>query len=166
MLLQWSKGAWARSRFTGSSDFWVQCYGDGKGSGLWSRGYLSEFKAEIINSFVREHKIRSVIELGCGDGNQLKLAEYDKSTGLDISPDAITLCRRLFSGDTTKTFGLVDEYRGETAELAISLDVVYHLVEDDVYFHYLKLRFGAARRFVIIYSSNTDSNLDATFPPN
>ena len=49
------------------------------------------------------------------------------------------------------------EYLGETADLALSLDVIYHLVEDNVFEEYMTILFNAAQRYVIVYSSNTDS---------
>ena len=41
------------------------------------------------------------------------------------------------------------------------LDVIYHLVEDGVYAHYMRQLFNSARRFVIIYSSNVDQEWPA-----
>ena len=65
---------------------------------------LEEFKAEILNEFVRKHSINTVIEFGSGDGSQLKLAEYPSYIGVDVSRTAIEQTRSLFSGDPTKTF--------------------------------------------------------------
>ena len=48
----------------------------------------------------------------------------------------------------------VDAYSGETADLALSLDVVYHLIEDEVYDRYMSDLFASARRLVVVYSSN------------
>ena len=59
------------NKFPGSRDYWEQRYSSGSNSGDGSRGKLAEFKAEIINSLVKDKKIESVIEFGCGDGNQL-----------------------------------------------------------------------------------------------
>lgn len=50
----------------------------------------------------------------------------------------------------------MDAYTNETAELTLSLDVIYHLIEDNVFFTYMKRLFDSSTRFVIIYSSNTD----------
>jgi hypothetical protein len=36
---------------------------------------LAEFKARAVNDFVRENSVKSIVEYGCGDGNQLKSAE-------------------------------------------------------------------------------------------
>ena len=48
------------------------------------------------------------------------------------------------------------------AELGLSLDVVFHLVEDRVFERYLQNLFAAASRFVIIYSSNYDEVIPNT----
>jgi hypothetical protein len=48
----------------------------------------------------------------------------------------------------------VDHARAFHADLALSLDVIYHLVEDDTYDRYMRHLFAAADRYVVIYSSN------------
>lgn len=142
--------------FRNSADYWETNYASGRGSGAGSYGTLAEFKAEVVNSFVRDREIESVIEFGCGDGNQLKLALYPHYLGFDVSPTAVSRCRSLFAGDRTKEFRLLGQYHGERAVLALSLDVIYHLIEDDVYFAHLDALFGAAQRYVIIYSTDFD----------
>jgi len=105
-----------------------------------------------------------VIEFGCGDGNQLRLAQYPRYLGIDVSEAAVELVRSLFSADSTKRFMLLRDYAGETAELALSLDVIYHLVEDQVFEQHLCSVFGAATRFVAIYSTNWDAPDHAFMP--
>ncbi len=39
-------------------------------------------------------------------------------------------------------------------ELALSLDVIYHLVEDEIFHNYMSHLFASAERYVIVYSSN------------
>lgn len=39
-------------------------------------------------------------------------------------------------------------------DLAISLDVLFHLVEDDIFKEYMENLFGSTNRYVCIYSSN------------
>ena len=152
--------AWLSLRRRDSRTYWESRYRLGMTSGSGSMGELAEFKARVINDFVREQRIDSVIELGCGDGLQLTLAEYPRYLGVDVSRTAIELCRRRFAGDSTKTFlwqGDTDRATASalpTADLALSLDVIYHLLEDDVYRRYLADLFRAAGRHVIIYSSN------------
>ncbi len=55
-----------RLGMTGSVDYWERNYATGGTSGEGSYGPLADFKARILNSFVAEHDVRSVIELGCG----------------------------------------------------------------------------------------------------
>lgn len=137
--------------------YWEDRYASGGNSGVGSHGRLARFKARFLNSFVREHEIGSVVELGSGDGAQLALAEYPEYTGLDISETAIDLCRAAFRNDESKHFVVydpdtfvADSYR---AELVLSLDVIYHLSSDDLYHRYLDHLFALADRYVVIYAS-------------
>lgn len=145
-------------QFHGSENYWIERYDTGGNSGTGSYDKLAEFKAEVLNKFVSDNNIRTIIEYGCGDGNQLKLASYPSYIGFDVSPAAISLCKRLFSGDDTKTFRLVEDYKDEAAQLTISLDVVYHLVEDGIYNEYMVRLFDSAESYVIIYSTNISAD--------
>ena len=131
--------------FQGSERYWEHRYESGGHSGDGSYGRLAEFKAEILNAFVLRNGIASVIEYGCGDGNQLGLSRYPAYIGFDVSANAVSRCRERFSGDDTKTFKLMTEYGGETAELTLSLDVLYHLVEENVFLEYMNRLFDSLR---------------------
>lgn len=156
---------WLSLTMRSSADYWERRYRLRMTSGPGSAGELARFKADVLNRFVREHGVQTVIEFGCGDGMQLALAEYPSYVGVDVSAAAIESCRRRFAGDATKTFifrhGRQACEPDETADLALSLDVIYHLLEDDVYHVYLDQLFRAARRWVIVYSSNRDEVVPA-----
>jgi len=150
------------SKFPGSAVYWQCRYSEGGSSGPGSYGKLAEFKASVLNQFVSDRQIKSVIEFGCGDGNQLLLAKYPHYIGFDVAPAAVQLCAEKFKGDPTKSFFLYDPecfldgagvFR---ADLTISLDVIFHLVEDPVFERYMELLFCCSIRFVVIYSSNFD----------
>jgi hypothetical protein len=151
-----------RLRFR-SSDYWDSRYENGGDSGAGSQGRLAAYKAYILNRFVAENGISRVTEFGRGDGTQLKLGVYPGYIGLDVSPYAIKMCMRAFSRDVTKSFFLYspdclqDPQGVLRSDLSLSLDVVFHLVEDDVFETYMSHLFSAAERFVIIYSSNHDA---------
>src|SRR5262245_1297922 len=127
-----------------SGQYWERRYRAGMTSGVGSYGVLSQFKAELLNAFVASNDVRTVLEFGCGDGNQLRLAAYPLYLGLDVSKTAIDRCRERFEGDDTKSFLWYDPARTINianfldADLTLSLDVLYHLVEDDVYWRYLR----------------------------
>ena len=134
--------------------YWQERYSHGGTSGAGSYGEFAEFKASVINEFCDQRQINSVIEFGCGDGNQLSLMHFKNYLGLDVSQKSIDICTDRFLDDDSKRFQLVSHYSGSKADLALSLDVIYHLVEDDVFERHMSQLFSAANKFVIIYSSN------------
>ena len=155
-LSQFIKTKREKSAFKNSKAYWERRYRQGGNSGAGSYDRLAEFKAEVLNEFVKDNNIKTVIEFGCGDGNQLLMAQYPNYTGFDVSPTVLQQCKKLFKDDSTKTFKHVDEYKTDQAELSLSLDVIYHLVEDSIFEMYLKQLFSSATKYVIIYSSNID----------
>lgn len=145
--------------FMSSSEYWEERYSGGGNSGSGSYDLLSEFKAEVINRFVEENKIETILEWGCGDGNQLALAKYPQYIGYDVSKSAIEMCRKKFELDKSKLFIWLEDEVFENirrADLALSLDVIYHLVEDEIYESYMEQLFLSSMRFVCIYSNNDD----------
>jgi SAM-dependent methyltransferase len=152
-----------QSRFRGSRDYWDRRYADGGTSGAGSAGALARFKSGVLNDFVAFNEVGSVIEIGCGDGQQLALASYPRYLGLDVSAPTLRRTMSLFLDDPTKSFMLYDPLHYTdpamlvAADLAISLDVIYHLVEDEVYRLHLRHVFGSARRFVVLFTSDADT---------
>lgn len=140
--------------FVDSGSYWEKRYVAEKNSGSGSYGRLAAHKADVLNEFVSQNNINTVIEFGCGDGNQLNLANYPSYIGLDISAKAVELCSQFFSKDETKQFFVIGDLNGLTADLTLSLDVIYHLVEDAVYERYMRDLFDSSNRYVIVYASN------------
>jgi SAM-dependent methyltransferase len=141
-----------------SALYWEVRYLRGETSGRGSTGDLARFKAEFLSEFVRAHGIRSILELGCGNGDQLSVYDFGPVPylGLDVSRTAVERCRVRFAGDAMKRFALLDEAPHAKAELALSIDVIYHLVEDDVYRAHMARLFDAADRYVVVYSSDAE----------
>jgi hypothetical protein len=147
-------------KFRDSAHFWEQNYARGETSGPGSYGAWAQAKADFLNALVRDRGVRSVVEFGCGDGNQLSLAQYPRYVGLDVSRTAVGLCQQRFAVDPAKSFYLYDgacfaDRAGLfAADLALSLDVIYHLTEDEVFERYLGHLFAAGQELVVIYSTN------------
>ena len=140
-----------------SKKYWIERYKKGGDSGYGSYGKFCIFKNKILNNFVNEKNIQSVIELGCGDGNQLINSNYPKYIGYDISIDAINLCKSLFKNDNTKSFHLLEKKTIiPKAELTLSIDVLYHILEEDTYKNYLYNLFNSSEKYVILYSTNNN----------
>lgn len=154
--------------FGSSGRYWERRYAKGGTSGAGSYGQAAEWKAEVVNRWVRDHGVTSVLDLGCGDGNQLSLADYPRYLGLDRSPTAVRGCIERFADDRSKSFlcydpqTLADPAGWLRADLALSMEVLFHLVEDEVFHDYLSRLFDGAERYVAI--CNTDSVVRQTSP--
>ena len=157
-----------RDAFDGSASYWESRYRDGGSSGVGSYDRFAQYKAEFINDLVARESIGSAIELGCGDGNQLALLEIERYTGVDVSETVLEACRARFADDPTRRFLHADALAGPErprAELALSLDVIYHLVEDAVFERHIDDLFACATRRVVVYSSD-DPEVEAKSGPH
>src|SRR5678815_1312722 len=74
-----------RQKDFGSAEYWEERYREGGNSGSGSYNRLARYKADVLNKFVEDNNISSVIEFGSGDGAQLKLASYPRYIGVDVS---------------------------------------------------------------------------------
>jgi hypothetical protein len=139
-----------------STLFWDRRYASGNHSGRGSQGVAGIAKARHVNKVVRQRGITSIIDWGVGDGEVMSHIQVDNLTyiGVDISATALDRLRRKFGRQ--RTFVLAEGIAGLHAEMAISLDVMYHLVGDDEYSTYLSRLFGSADRVVLIYSTDFD----------
>lgn len=145
-----------------SSAYWESRYKNGGNSGSGSYGRLAQYKAKFLNKFVDERGISSVIEFGCGDGNQLELANYPNYIGFDVSSSAVEICRNKFKNNKSKQFSTLDHYSHQKAQLTLSIDVIYHLVEQSIYERHLAQVFDASLEYVIVYSSNKTDQVGAS----
>ncbi len=135
--------------------YWDTRYKKGGDSGEGSKGIRAQWKADILNNFVRKENIKSVIEFGCGDGLQLLLSDYQEYLGVDISNEALKKCRERINKENY-SFIHLDEYNNEKKELSLSLEVIFHLIDDKEYNEHINYIFNAAEKWVIIFSSNID----------
>lgn len=144
-----------------SKKFWNDRYIKGGNSGSGSYNELAYFKADIINEFIKNKKIKTIVDYGVGDGNQLKLINTENKlyTGIDVSTYIISKCKEMFKYDETKSFIHTDNINNELkAELLLSCDVIYHLIEDNVYEEYMNKLFYMSNKYIIIYAKNEDIN--------
>lgn len=131
--------------------YWDRRYDRGGTSGNGSQGEWAQRKADYVNALVQRENIASVIDWGCGDGEQLTLMDLPGYIGVDQSIAALRICRRRFPD---RKFLYVNQARGLTAELALSLDVVFHLPDDDEFHDYLRALFNSATRFVCVHGTD------------
>ena len=145
-----------------SRKYWDLRYEHNWNSGTGSYGESCESKARDFNIFMQKYNINSVIEFGCGDGNQLTYYNIPEYLGLDVSPTAIKNCSNKFQDDQTKSFMWYDPFafnnKGNIfkADATISIEVIFHLVEDEIFEKYMQDLFSCSREYVIIFSTNFD----------
>lgn len=143
-----------------SAKYWEERYAKGGTSGVGSYGQLARFKGRVIRDFIKENNIRVVGDFGCGDGNQIRDFDSVYYFGFDVSKTALELCEKKFGDDIKKVFFLYPKemklFMPRTFQLTLSLDVIYHLIEDRVYNRYMEDLFSYSSDWVIIYSGNTD----------
>ncbi len=145
--------------------YWENNYQTGGTSGSGSYGVLAEFKASVINAYLEEKGITTVMEFGCGDGNQLSYMAYKEYLGLDIAKSAIDLCKAQYGADEHKSFlwyqpGYLMNKSFITAELVVCLDVLYHIVEDGDFIQTLDDIFSCAGTAVILYTKIAEADND------
>ena len=155
-------------RFDNSTQYWVDRYKWGGNSGKGSRGEVAHAKANFINSFCSEKKITAVVEHGSGDGLCASLINVEKYIGLDISDMAIDAAKRRCADTSRYTFlnilripkkdiqNFVDAKIGNLPRVSISMDVIFHLIEDEVFFEYLEKLQSTTEKYIIVYSSDID----------
>jgi SAM-dependent methyltransferase len=146
-----------------SAKYWERRYKRGKDSGSGSYGRLARFKAEVVNRVIAETKATSLLDLGCGDGHQLSLFRPMTYVGVEVSPTILGRLRNRYAGQPTFRFLHEDELPlGLQCDIALSCDVIFHLLEDAVFEAHMTSLFRHARHVVVIYSSNHDEPYDGS----
>ena len=140
----------------GSEKYWSDHYAEGGNSGEGSYGTLAIFKAKIVNDLIESEGIHSIIELGCGDGNQLSLYRLSNYYGIDVHEPLLAYLRKRFPNFKFSKWN--NDILSNQWDLSMSIDVIYHLVSDEEYLKYMRRLFDLSNKWVIVYSSNFESN--------
>jgi len=146
---------WRRLRGFNSGHYWESRYFSGGNSGAGSYGRLAEFKSEVINRILKDNDIQTVVDWGVGDGNQLTMLSIPHYTGVDVSQTVVDRAVGRWNGDVSKEFLHTSELPlTEAQDLSMSIDVIFHLVEDRVFDEYMRRLVDGSKSFVLVYSSN------------
>jgi len=157
MIYPKPKGNLFRKSFD-SAKYWNRRYGNGGNSGDGSRGEILNWKADQINSLISELGCRYVIDFGCGDGVLASLLKVERYLGLDVSENII------LKNAATKQDNQTFEVYGNRAagskryfgsDLSLSVDVILHLIEEQIYNDYMLSLFFSTEKYVLIFNTNT-----------
>jgi predicted O-methyltransferase YrrM len=133
--------------------YWERRYGDGGTSGAGSRGQEAIQKVQDVQAVIDRFGAKRILDLGCGDGfiaEQLKVESY---TGFDPAPSALKLCRDAMPGRTFK-HEMPETLYAPGYDLTMSLDVMFHLVDDEDYGHHLGMLLGFTKERALVYATN------------
>lgn len=139
---------------------WESRYAKGGDSGPGSRGAAAQTKADRINRTITDHRIGSVVDWGCGDGQVASLIDVSCYLGVDPSRTALTLAAGRCGNRPGWSWLHLDLDRPPnltvTADLALSCDVIFHLTDDRSYRQHLGWLFTAPRVLVHATDYNTE----------
>jgi SAM-dependent methyltransferase len=143
-----------------SNKYWEDRYKNNETSGDGSYGKLAIFKGNIIYNFIKEYDVKSILDLGCGDGNQLK---YYNTTninyiGVDPSSTIINKLKEIYKNDKNKKFIILDKNFNTKAELTLSCDVLFHLINLNIWEKHIDNLFNISTKYVIIYAYDFDQD--------
>lgn len=114
--------------------------------GMQDLGPVHRHVRRVIVDQVRRLPVRSVLDVGCGNGANLEGLQQSLGltdvTGIDVSPHALGQARRRVRG----TFHVMDIQRGALArqfDLVLSSQVVEHIADDEAFLAKLREMCGA-----------------------
>lgn len=137
-----------------SKNYWENRYKNSGTSGLGSYGDDSIFKTEYINALIYEKNIKTINDLGCGDGNQISMfTGFNSYVGFDVSKTTVQKCITKFNDNKKYNF-VYDVADMKISELTLSLDVTYHIIEDEYFIEHIQNLFKYSNCYVLIYSVN------------
>lgn len=132
--------------------YWESRYSRGGNSGDGSRGDEAAAKIELVNEVVRANRVETLLDLGCGDGYVAAGLGVSRYTGYDPSPAALALAKeRRPDGD----FSVKLPQEGMRFDLVLSMDVLFHLVDESSYQAYLTAIF-AFGDLVLVYGTDKE----------
>jgi 2-polyprenyl-3-methyl-5-hydroxy-6-metoxy-1,4-benzoquinol methylase len=133
-----------------NATFWEWRYTEdpGLGSGVGSRGQPLADKRELLLAVVDILHPRSVLDVGCGDGEATAGLPLPGYIGLDLSPEAVNRARAGRPDGDFRVGTLADH--ALEADLTLCLDVLIHQADRASYRASVKALVASARRALIV----------------
>lgn len=123
------------------------------GSGVGSRGDYLTIKRSLIANSIYDPETKSVIDLGCGDLEVLRVFNFKEYLGIDVSENAIKIARTKRPG-WDFACGDVRSMDLKQADVVICLDVLIHQPSEGDYASLVKCMAGLCTDRLIIGAYN------------
>lgn len=118
-------------------------------SGVGSTGAPCQQYVSLVNEFIDEHRIRTVLDIGCGDFRVGQHLNCEKYIGVDVAPSIIEKNRAGF-GNSKREFLCLDAAGSDplpAADLCLIRQVLQHLSNSQILAILAKLK---SYRFAIV----------------
>lgn len=153
---------WRITNFSSSNDYWEKRYSIRHNSGKGSSEYASELKSLEIKKIIEKLPINTIVDYGVGDSTFLSHFLFEGTyIGLDISKTIIEKNLLIWRKYPNYQFLTMEQYSKSDfikRDMNLSLDVILHLVEDEVFYEYMSQLFTTKAQYILIYSTNHDTN--------
>jgi SAM-dependent methyltransferase len=109
----------------------------GKGSGIGSEPAQTVEYVKMLQGFLVEYNIRSVVDFGCGDWQFSKLIDWTgiRYHGFDIVPSVVAANQQTFAAENISFHVAEPGARLPSADLVLCKDVLQHLPVSEVRRH-------------------------------
>jgi 2-polyprenyl-3-methyl-5-hydroxy-6-metoxy-1,4-benzoquinol methylase len=144
-----------------NATFWDWRYSTNSelGSGSGSRGKPLEDKRDMLSALVEILQARSVLDVGCGDGESTRDLPLPNYVGLDLSTEAVRRAK-LTRPDGDYRVGTLADYPTE-AELTLCLDVLIHEADPATYRATVKSLLEHTTRALLVSGFERPSQTDS-----
>lgn len=110
-------------------------------------------QSECILDYLRPHKIRRLLDLGCGIGNFLLTAgeEHEHLYGIDPSRESLKTARKLVPKARLQAgLGAALPFRGDVMDAVVMKGVVHHLEDPTIVFREVRRALSPGGQLVIL----------------
>lgn len=115
------------------------------------KGPVSRHLRNILLNLTKEIEFKSILDIGSGDGTVLNFLHHEypkvKCRGIDISDKAVDLATKNYPDLQFYVSDISKNYPKIKSDLVICLDVIEHIVNDDLVLE--NIRRGAKRYFIL-----------------
>lgn len=126
------------------------------GSGKGSVGQLREFKHKILNQYLINYNKFRFVDFGCGDLSFWHGKPPKYYTGIDFARNIQKENAEKF--DREFITSNLAEVKGLFGEVVICFDVLFHILDEEVYFKILRNICNTSSKWIFIYTWIKESN--------